>query len=138
MAQRDDEATPPPGRWSTQQRAVLRVLHGARGFATVHDLYLELVHDGSSVSLATVYRTVRLLVASGAVEAVHGDRGSTAYRIASTGGSRLSLRCVRCGDVEPVSRDVVEEWARATAACHGFVDVGMVADLRGLCAACGP
>ncbi|MGC1209054.1 MAG: transcriptional repressor, partial [Ornithinimicrobium sp.] len=68
-----------------QQAAVARELTSSRDFTSAQDLHARMRAGGSSVGLATVYRTLTTLAAEGEVDVLRTDEGESVYRACSSG-----------------------------------------------------
>jgi Fur family transcriptional regulator, ferric uptake regulator len=116
---------------STRQRRLLTELVTTRQHAfSAEELWTAARADGSSVSLATVYRTLALLESEERVRRL--DRGRF---IACEPGHHHHLVCVSCGAVEETelcAAPPVTEVRRR----HGFVVQHHEADLYGVCGKC--
>ena len=125
-----------PGRRSTRQRAAVNDILGELAeFRTAQQLHDELRQQGNSVGLTTVYRTLQALADSGDVDVIRTGEGEAAYRRCST-GHHHHLVCRSCGRAVEVSGPVVEHWANAVAAEHGFRDVSHDLEIFGTCGRC--
>jgi Fur family ferric uptake transcriptional regulator len=122
-------------RSTRQRKAVADLLAERADFRTAQQLHAELRQRGEAVGLATVYRNLALLVASGEVDTLqHGD-GEVRYRLCSP-QHHHHLVCRNCAATVEVSAAGVEQWANRVAAEHGFVAVAHTVELVGLCPAC--
>jgi len=126
----------PTKRMTSQKIAVRAALGAEQGFVSAQALHAALRTAGSRIGLATVYRALNELATSGAADTVVAPSGETLFRGCSTSGHHHHLVCQQCGLTVEVHADVVEEWARTSAAEHGFSEVGHVLDIYGLCAEC--
>ncbi|WP_144762831.1 Fur family transcriptional regulator [Curtobacterium sp. 9128] len=118
-----------------QREAVRTALSDAQGFVAAQTLFGRLKDQGSTIGLATVYRALNDLTASGDADAMQQD-GSSLYRACTPGEHHHHLVCRVCGKTVEVEADGVEEWARAVAAEHGFVEPSHVVDVFGVCSDC--
>ena len=90
---------------------------------------------GSSVGLATVYRTLALLHEKGAIDALSHHGGELCYRLCG-GAHHHHLVCSRCHHVVEVEQCGLDGWLGQVAARHGFVATGHEVEITGLCADC--
>ena len=129
--------TETPTRRNTWQREAVRAaLAEARGFVGAQRLF-ELLHErGSTIGLATVYRSLATLVETGEADSLQSPDGENLFRSCASHGHHHHLICRGCGDTRELEARVVEEWAQAAAAEHGFAEIEHVVDLFGLCAKC--
>lgn len=122
---------------NTWQRDRVRTALGdAAGFVSAQDLYAALREDNTGIGLATVYRALATLAASGEADQLQSPEGEAIYRACSTTGHHHHLICRNCGLTVEIEADAVEEWARAAAAAHGFTQAQHVVDVFGLCENC--
>ncbi len=121
---------------SERRLDVLRVFLSVDGHLSAEELF-RLMHDsGTPASYATVYRTLRLLVASGVARKVSLGGRSTRFEHAVGHRHHDHLLCTRCGrtveffhpDLEQLQSDVARE--------QGFVARSHSLTIRGLCSRC--
>ncbi len=127
---------PVRGRSTRQRAAVASALSEVEEFRSAQELHDMLRHRGDSVGLTTVYRTLQSLADAGEVDVLRTDDGEAVYRRCHSDDHHHHLVCRRCGRAVEVEGPVVEKWAEATAAEHGFVDVGHTVEIVGTCADC--
>lgn len=122
-------------RRTRRQNDVVEALGRQDRFVSAQDLHASLRGDGSTIGLATVYRTLQTLVDGGEADLLRGDDGEALYRLCST-GHHHHLVCRRCGRTEELLASAVESWAAAEGARFGFTDVDHTVELVGTCADC--
>lgn len=118
-----------------QQATVLDGLQRSEEFTSAQVLHTRLRADGATVGLATVYRTLAALAASGDIDVLRTDEGEAMYRACST-DHHHHLLCRECGRTVEVDGPAVEVWAAKVAAEHAFRDVRHTVELVGVCANC--
>ncbi len=127
----------PQQRKTKQRTAVLSALASVDDFLSAQAWHDHLRQDGSSIGLATVYRTLQSLADSGDVDSVLNDAGESLYRrCGDNGGHHHHLRCRNCGAVVEIEGPGVEAWASAVAAEHGYARIEHTIELTGICADC--
>lgn len=119
-----------------QRTAVREALEAEPSFVSAQQLHAALRDGGSRIGLATVYRALADLDASGEADVLQQE-GETLYRACSS-GHHHHLICRKCGTAVEIKADAVEAWARSVAAEHGFTQPEHVVDVFGLCASCSP
>jgi Fur family ferric uptake transcriptional regulator len=119
-----------------QRERVRQGLADAAGFVSAQTLHATLRVENTGIGLATVYRALTGLAASGDADTLQSPDGEALYRACSTAGHHHHLICRSCGLTVEIAATDVEEWARRTAAQHGFTAAEHVVDIFGLCAAC--
>lgn len=123
-------------RNTRQRRAVEETLAVLEDFHSAQQLHRIINDAGQRVSLATVYRILQSLEASGEVDTLQGAEGQALYRRCAAEEHHHHLLCRSCGAAEDIEADAVERWARETGAAFGFTDVQHTVEITGLCARC--
>lgn len=119
-----------------QRERVRDALADARGFVSAQSLHATLREDNTGIGLATVYRALAGLAASGDADSLQSPEGEALYRACSTQEHHHHLICRSCGLTVEIEATDVEQWAHRTAAQHGFTDAAHVVDIFGLCTPC--
>lgn len=89
----------PPGKRRTQQRdAILETIRAAAGPLTVDELHEHAQREVSNLGIATVYRTIKLLLEAGQIHTVTLPDGQSRYEAADL-GHHHHFRCRRCEQV---------------------------------------
>ncbi|MBS42385.1 MAG: transcriptional repressor [Nocardioides sp.] len=123
------------GRSTPQKRAVEAELAASDDFRSAQEIHEALRSGGTSIGLATVYRTLQTLSDAGEVDSVKTDAGEAAYRRCSR-SHHHHLICRVCGYTVEIEGPAVERWATAQAEEHDFADVAHTVELFGVCAEC--
>ncbi|MBO1901480.1 transcriptional repressor [Leucobacter weissii] len=122
---------------NTRQRAEVRAaLDEAGGFVSAQRLHETLRAQGSTVGLATVYRSLAALAETGEADSLQSPEGENLFRSCVTSHHHHHLICRRCGAARELEARVVEEWAARVGAEHGYSEISHVVDLFGLCPEC--
>jgi len=119
-----------------QRERVRDALADAQGFVSAQTLYATLREENTGIGLATVYRALAGLAAAGEADSLQSPEGEAIYRACASEGHHHHLICRSCGLAVEIEASDVEQWARRTAALHGFRDAEHVVDIFGLCASC--
>lgn len=120
----------------TRQRlAVLEALAAEPNDATAQQIHTELARKGEGTGLATVYRTLNLLAASGVVDALVHHAGETCYRVCGT-DHHHHLVCSECHRVVELRDCDLDAWLDRVSAAHGFVATEHRLEAVGVCSAC--
>ena len=117
-------------RLTPQRRAVLDSIVRQRGAFTAADVYDDARTAEPSLGLATVYRTLELLLGTGSVSRL----GEATY-VRCRPGHHHHLVCVSCGGVEETELCGVPSPALLRRR-HGFRAESHALDVYGLCARC--
>ena len=123
-------------RMTRQRAAVVETLRGLDKFASAKTIHEQLLADGASVGLTTVYRTLQSLAEVKAVDVLQSPDGETLYRDCLSSHHHHHLVCAECGRSEEIEGGPVEKWAEVIAAHYGYEPVGHDAEIYGVCRAC--
>jgi len=119
-----------------QRERVREALADAPGFVSAQSLHATLRGENTGIGLATVYRALAGFAAKGDADSLQSPDGESLYRACTTRGHHHHLICRSCGIAVEIAASDVEQWARQTAASHGFTEAEHIVDIFGLCAAC--
>lgn len=121
-------------RITPQRQLVLNAVNKIR-HGTPDEILAEVNTQATGVNLSTIYRALEVLEEVGLVTHAHIGHGAPTYH-AVDGHTHIHLACERCGAVESISADIMEQLVRVLRADRGFeVDVSHVA-FHGLCRKC--
>jgi Fur family ferric uptake transcriptional regulator len=123
-------------RATRQRLEVLGELARESNDATAQTLWRRLrVRQGSTVGLATVYRTLSLLSDKGVIDVLSHHDGELCYRLCGE-AHHHHLVCTSCHRVVELHDCGLADWLEQVAAKHDFVTTGHTIELTGLCPAC--
>ena len=103
---------------------------------SVEGIQRELKDRGERVGVATVYRTLDLLVESGLVRAHEFGEGFKRYEPVAAQSDHEHLICERCGRVVEFSHERLERMLPVLADEHGFQHRRHRVEIYGVCRAC--
>jgi Fur family ferric uptake transcriptional regulator len=125
------------GLKSTRQRTlILDTFFGLEGHLSVEDLWSRVRQLDHRVSVATVYRTMKLLAESGLASARNFGDGQTRYEAAVGREHHDHLICTGCATIIEFENDQIERMQEGVAKRHGFKVVSHKMELYGLCRNC--
>jgi len=121
----------------TQQRlAVADVLLRAAGHLSADDVAAQLAERGERVGLATIYRTLDLLVSCGLAEQRDFGEGFKRFEASRDVPNHYHLTCTMCGSVTEFYDARIVDIIRRVADHRGFVPSQHRLLVRGTCRAC--
>ena len=126
----------------TRQRlVVLEVLaENPQEHLTAEEIYERVKVGNPDIGLATVYRTVQLLLELELIERINLDDGFVRYEIGDTQGREHHrhhhLICLRCGGVTAFQKDMLEALETGVQAALGFRVTDHEVKLYGICRNC--
>lgn len=119
------------------RRAVVSLLGEQTCCLTAQEIFDLLRHRGDGVGVASVYRTLDLLVEQRLAQRLQVDPGSARYeRLHDAGDHHHHLVCDDCGKVEAFSDNSLELAIDAVAGSVGYTVQGHDVVLRGACGDC--
>lgn len=125
-----------PARRNTPQKAAVKhALNEATGFVSAQQLHQTLKKHGSTIGLATVYRTLADLAQSGEADSLQSKDAEVLYRACTT-THHHHLICRECGLTLEIEAQKLEKWADEVAVEHGFAKPSHNIDIFGICKAC--
>ena len=109
---------------------------------TAEEIYDRVKTDYPEIGLATVYRTIQLLLELHLIDRINLDDGFVRYEIGNlgTGMSRHHhhhLICLKCGKVESFQDDLLEKLEQRITVTTGFKVADHEVKFYGYCKECG-
>ena len=125
------------GLKSTRQRSlIIDTFFSLDGHLSVEELWNKVRQQDTRVSVATVYRTMKLLHECGLAHARNFGDGQTRYEAAAGRHHHDHLICTHCGTIVEFEDDRIEALQDAVARKHGFTVTSHKMELYGLCRNC--
>lgn len=120
-------------RLTPQREAILDAIVSLGGAWTIVDVFDWARQQEPGLGLATVYRTIEVLVRAGSVRPLAGE-GRPRY-VRCRPGHHHHLVCVSCGSVEETDLCAAPPAAELVRR-HGFAAESHEVDFYGMCARC--
>ena len=131
-----EKTSPAPAKRNTPQKAAVKhALSESTGFVSAQQLHQTLKKHGSTIGLATVYRTLADLAQSGEADSLQSKDAEVLYRACTT-SHHHHLICRECGLTLEIEAQKLEKWADEVAGEHGFTSPSHNIDIFGICKAC--
>lgn len=125
------------GLKSTRQRTlIVERFFEMHGHLSVEEVWAQVRQEDARVSVATVYRTMKLLAESGLAQARNFGDGQTRYEAAVGRQHHDHLICTGCATIIEFENDQIERMQEAVARLHGFKVTSHKMELYGLCKNC--
>jgi Fur family ferric uptake transcriptional regulator len=122
-------------RVTPQREMIIQVIAHSRCHMTAEDVFAEVQIRSRAVNVATVYRTLDLLVEEGLASRADLGGGQVVYATARH-GPHIHLVCRHCGAVVAVDVDSFEPLFQHIQAQHGFACGPQHFAIYGLCEGC--
>jgi Fur family ferric uptake transcriptional regulator len=136
MQQVRDEARKRGVRWTNQRQIIVETFIATDDHVTAEELHQRVRRLDASVSAATVYRTINLLVEIGVAHKRHFSGGSASFESALTKTHHDHLVCMSCGQITEFVHEPLEVLQDQIAAHHGFRLLHHRMELYGVCRQC--
>ena len=128
------------GKRLTKQRVdILNLFEniGSGNHLSAEEVHSKLIFSKAKVSLATIYRTLRLLVKMGFLHELELSEGGHRYELISNDFSdHHHLICIRCGRTEEFENEQVLEAGRIAAEQNKFKLIESSLNVRAICPNC--
>ncbi len=118
-------------RMTEQRKVIAKVLEQAEDHPDVEDLYNRASKIDERISIATVYRTVKLLEETGIIDRHEFGDGRSRYELAPE-DHHDHLIDLKSGDVIEFTSDEIEHLQEKIARDHGYRLVGHRLELYGV------
>lgn len=124
-------------KWTGPRRDIIHaLLRESYQHISAEELHALMQKQGYEIGLATVYRTLELLVETGLVHKLQFGDGCSRYELAEEDHHHHHLVCARCGKIYEVSMDLLEELEHKIELDHDFAISGHHLQFYGTCSAC--
>jgi len=122
-------------RITPQRIAICKLLAHSDEHPTAESIYESLKDDYPSLSVATVYNTLDVLVAFGKVN-VLGDAGDGKSHFDANGEPHVHLACVKCHSITDIASNLIPSLSNEVLRSSGFKISGYRIMYYGICPAC--
>ena len=124
-------------RATRQRMAVFEAARSLPGHYTAEDLLKKARSLDRTVSRATIYRAIPLLIGSAVIREVDVGRDHK-YYLAEVGSAnfRAQLVCESCDTIVEVEAPFMEWYGKAVAAKHGMKPISQKLQVTALCERC--
>ena len=123
-------------RFTPQRQTILEVFLNTDGHVEVEDLFIEVQKIDSSVGIATVYRTMNLLVECGLARENVLGAGNKSFEKLYRQGHHDHLICLQCRMIVEFEHPLIEKYQLEICQTHGFTLNQHRMDIYGYCSAC--
>ena len=117
-----------------QRQVIYETLRTMRGHPSPEDVYGRVKARVPSVSLATVYKNIHLLIESGVFREVSLHHGS--LRVETNAKPHHHLVCTACKSITDIGAEELGFATKARKLRGGFLAQRYAVDVLGLCPAC--
>ena len=122
-------------RITPQREMIVEIIAHSNTHLTAEEIYAQVSQRTQTVNLATVYRTLELLVETGAISRIDLGQGQVSYA-AQHHGPHIHLVCRCCGAVIDASQGLLETLQEQLQDKYQFTADLQHISIPGVCAAC--
>lgn len=123
-------------RWTNQRQVIVETFIGCDDHVTVEELHRRVRVLDATVSAATVYRTINMLVEIGVATKRHFGDGSASFESSLHKHHHDHLVCMSCNKIQEFELQEIEDLQEKVASDHGFQLVQHRLELYGVCREC--
>ena len=118
---------------ATPQRLEIANALGYNGHMTIEKLYKVMLQKFNSISLATIYKNINLMVENAFIQEVKIPNEKSVYEL--TKGTHSHLVCRQCNEIQDITLDLSQTTQLASQTSHFKIDKADLV-LSGLCQKC--
>lgn len=122
-------------RHSKRREEIARIFFSATSHIGIEELFEKVHRTNSAIGIATVYRTLNLLVDAGLAVRRNFDAGAVVYE-KRPDAHHDHLICTECRNILEFQRDEIEKLQEDVAASYGFELRSHKMELYGICKIC--
>ncbi len=126
-------------RMTPQRKKILALFEGLGSgvHLSAEEVHAQLTSESKRVSLATIYRTLRLLVKMGFLNELELSEGGHRFELLSHDNpDHHHLICIHCGRTEEFESNEVIQAGQEAAKKFGFKLIESTLNVRALCSMC--
>ncbi|WP_457749748.1 Fur family transcriptional regulator [Sulfurimonas sp.] len=118
---------------ATPQRLEIANALGCNGHMTIDNLYEVLLQKFNSISLATIYKNINLMIENTFIQEVKIPNEKSVYELTKEAHSHLV--CKQCHEIQDIALDISQTVEHAAQTSHFKIDKADLV-LSGLCQKC--
>ncbi len=123
-------------KYTPERNAILEAISTFKGHFNADELSDRLRERGETISRATVYRSIPLLLESGIIKETVRELEKTSYETVFGRDHHDHLVCISCGRLIEFKDDEIERMQVRTCEKYGFEPVDHWMSIRGYCESC--
>lgn len=119
-----------------QRRSVLKAFLESNDHVSAEELYRAVAQKEPKIGLATVYRTLALLIQSGLASELDFGDGQKRYEQNIENRHHDHMICTECSKIIEFNHPLIEKFQEEVAKQHGFKITHHKLDMFGKCSKC--
>ena len=122
-------------RWTPQRKLILKVFLQLEGHVPIDDLHKKIRSEDPTIGIATLYRTMKLLIDARLAE-MHNFNEKTTYERIYQVNHHDHLICQICNKTFEFEHPLIEKYQQEVCERHGFALKSHRMELFGVCSKC--
>ena len=122
-------------RWTPQRKLILKVFLELEGHVPIDDLHKKIRSEDATIGIATLYRTMKLLIDARLAE-MHTFNEKTTYERLYQVNHHDHLICKVCDKTVEFEHPLIEKYQLEVCERHGFTLKSHRMELFGVCNNC--
>lgn len=123
-------------RWTPLRKMILDIFLSFDGHVQIETLHEKICAQDPSIGIATLYRTLKLLIDCGLVEAHSFQNGKKTYERMFHVRHHDHLICTRCEETVEFEHPLIEKYQIEICESYGFTLKSHRMELLGICKNC--
>ena len=123
-------------RYTPEREQIVREIFARHDHFDVDTLYLQMRQKGTSVSKASIYRLLPLLIEGGLLNEVYLEDGHMHYEHIYGHAHHCHLRCMECGSIEEFTDPRLPQIEQDLGKRFDYEVKGYKLDVYGFCPKC--
>ncbi len=123
-------------KYTNERKELLKAITILKDHFHVEDIYQQVRKQKSDVSLATVYRTIPILIESGLITETLSEGDKIVYEKIYNEPRHDHMVCLNCGKIMEFNCPGMEKLQKNICREHSFIPVEHRLELRGYCRNC--
>jgi Fur family transcriptional regulator, ferric uptake regulator len=123
-------------RWTPQRKLILSVFLTFKGHVQIESIHEKIRAQDPSIGIATLYRTLNLLVAAELIEAHSFQNGKKTYERMFHVRHHDHLICTSCEKTVEFEHPLIEKYQVEVCEAYGFTLKSHTMKLLGICNSC--
>lgn len=123
-------------RFTLQRQTILEVFLKNEGHVEVEGLFLEIQKIDSSIGIATVYRTMNVLVECGLARESVLSKGQKTFEKLYRQSHHDHLICTECNKIVEFEHPLIEKYQLEICQTYGFILSQHQMEIYGMCSDC--
>lgn len=123
-------------KYTSERKLIMKAIFSFNKHFDIEELFERLRKQGNSISRATIYRTIPLLIQSGLIAETLHCQDKTSYENIFNKEHHDHLVCINCGKIIEFYNEKIEKLQKEVCRQHNFVPIEHRLGIKGYCEDC--